>query len=455
MCRPMTDSERFHYPSLDALLARAGELGLELPVSDDFRVFAEPVRIGPRTAPNRLAVHPMEGCDSEPDGSPGELTRRRCLRQAAGGAGLIWMEACTVAPEGRASPRQMMLTEANADRFARLVEEMRCAARDVMGPAHEIVVLLQLTHAGRYSRPGERPAPILAHHSPELDAARKVPPDLPLITDEALDRLQDAYLHSARLAARVGMDGVDVKACHGYLVGGLLASFTRTGSRYGGEGFEDRTRMVREVHARIASELPGQIAACRLNMFDAMPYPYGWGVDRTDPSRPDLSEPLRLARILEGQGCPCINVTVGNPYYHAFYNRPLDATAAGEMQPTEHPLVGVDRMVRLARRLQEERPGLVVIGTGYSYLREFMPQVAAGVLKAGWAQMVGGGRLSLAYPDFARDLLQEGALDPRKVCIACSRCTQLMRDGMPSGCVVRDAEVYAPLYREGRARHRP
>ncbi len=449
----MTPFERFHYKSADELLARARELGFELPFAEDLSVLAEPVRIGPRTAPNRLALHPMEGCDCELDGSPGELTRRKALRQAAGGAGLIWMEACAVVPEGRANPRQMMLTEANADAFARLVDDMRAAARESMGPDHNPVLIIQLTHAGRYSRPVERPAPVLAHHSPALDASRGLPADYPLITDEELDRLQDDFLRTARLAARVGFDGVDVKACHGYLLGGLLAAFTRTGSRYGGPAFEDRTRMVREVHARIASELPDLIVGSRLNMYDAMPHPYGWGVDREDVTRPDLTEPLRLAGILQEQGCPCINITVGNPYFHPHYNRPFDAPTVGEPPPPEHPLAGVGRMLQIARQLQDAWPGLVVIGTGYSYLRRFMPQAAAGALKAGWARMVGAGRLGLAYPDYPRDILRTGALDPKKVCISCSRCTQLMRDHMPSGCVVRDKEVYAPLYREGRQRH--
>jgi 2,4-dienoyl-CoA reductase-like NADH-dependent reductase (Old Yellow Enzyme family) len=371
---------------------------------------------------------------------------------AAGGAGLVWMEACAVVPEGRANPRQMMLTESNAGEFARLISDMRRAARDAMEPAHEPVIIVQLTHAGRYSRPEGRPAAVIAHHSPALDASRNLPPDYPLVTDEELDRLQDAFVRSARLAAAVGLDGVDVKACHGYLAAELLAAFTRTGSRYGGPDFEGRTRLVREVHGRIAAEVPGLIATCRLNMYDALPYPYGWGVGRDDPAVVDLTEPLRLAAILEEQGAPCLNITVGNPYYHPHFNRPFDAGAAGERAPDEHPLVGVGRMVQVARRLQEARPGMAVVGTGYSYLRQFMPAFAAGVVGAGWAAMVGLGRLALAYPDFARDVLQRGALDPDKVCIACSRCTQLMRDGMAAGCVVRDRDVYGPLYREGRAR---
>ena len=448
----MSALDRFHYKSQDELLARMGELGISLPVSDDPGILAEPLRIGPRTAPNRLAIHPMEGCDCGTDGSPGELTRRRYLRMAAGGAGLIWMEACAVVPAGRANPRQMMLTDRNAAEFARLISDMRRAAREAMGPGHDPVIIVQLTHSGRYSRPEGPPAAVIAHHSPALDASRNLPPDYPLVTDEELDRLQDAFVRSARLAEKVGMDGVDVKACHGYLTAELLAAFTRTGSRYGGPEFEDRTRLVREVHRRVGSEAPGLIATCRLNMFDALPYPYGWGVDRADPARADLAEPLRLAAVLEEQGAPCLNVTVGNPYFHPHYNRPSDGGAAGEKPPGEHPLVGVDRMVHVGRRLQEARPSLGVIGTGFSYLRQFMPAFAAGAVRAGWAAMIGLGRMALAYPDFARDLLQKGALDADKVCVACSRCTQLMRDGMAAGCVVRDREVYGPLYREGRSR---
>jgi 2,4-dienoyl-CoA reductase-like NADH-dependent reductase (Old Yellow Enzyme family) len=74
------------------------------------------------------------------------------------------------------------------------------------------------------------------------------------------------------------------------------------------------------------------------------------------------------------------------------------------------------------------------------------------VVRQGDADLVGLGRGAFAYPDFARDLLREGALDPKKCCITCSRCTQIMRDGGQTGCVVIDREVYGPIYRAGRAR---
>jgi len=189
-----------------------------------------------------------------------------------------------------------------------------------------------------------------------------------------------------------------------------------------------------------------------MNAWDPVPWPHGWGVARDDGLRPDPSEPTGLARALHEQGAPCVNITLGNPYYRAHFNRPLDSNVVGSPGPDEHPLEGVVRLVTAARDVAAACPGLAVVGSGYSYLRQHAPQVAAGVVAEGWAAIVGLGREAFAYPEFARDILREGRMDPRRCCVACSRCTQLMRDGQPSGCPVRDRRVYGPLYREGRAR---
>jgi 2,4-dienoyl-CoA reductase-like NADH-dependent reductase (Old Yellow Enzyme family) len=447
----MQDFTRFHYKTLADVLDELDRLGLALPVSESVDILARPIRLDTCTVPNRLAVHPMEGCDSAPDGSPTDLVRRRYRRFAAGGSGLIWFEACAVVPEGRANPRQMMLTEQNVDSFARLLDELHEAAREGIGPDHRPVTILQLNHAGRYSKPEGRPAPIIAHHSQPLDPSVNLPPDYPLISDDELDRLQDDFVRVARLARRAGFDGVDVKACHGYLLGGLLAARTREGSRYGGPEYENRTRMTREIHARIADECPGLIDAARINVYDGLPRPWGWGVAEDDPTQADLEEPVRLVRDLHAQGAPCVNVTICNPYFHPHLNRPHDNTEAGRPRPPEHPLVGVHRLVDLAGRVQRSCPGVAIVGTGYSYLRQFIPQFGAGVLHAGMGEMIGLGREAFAYPDFARDIVEKGEMDPRKVCITCSLCTQIMRDGGRAGCPVRDREVYGPILRRGRA----
>ncbi len=449
----MAPHARFHYQVLQELREETAALGLNIPISDDLSPLASPVSIGRCTAPNRIAIHPMEGCDGNADGSPGELTIRRYERFAGGGAGLLWVEACAVVPEGRANPHQLWLTTANVESFAALVDRIHTVARERMGANFRPVTVLQLTHSGRYSKPVSQPAPLIAHHS-IIDARSAVTDDTLVVTDEYLDSLQDAYLQSALLARQAGFDAVDIKACHRYLLSELLASFTRDHSRYGGS-FENRTRLLREVVARIRQEVPELEVTSRLNVYDALPYPFGWGVDSEDENRANLSEPLRLIGELMTLGCHTVNVTIGNPYYQPHFNRPYDRPIQGGYLPEEHPLQGIARFIGITRTIQQAYPALAVVGTGYSWLRQFFPQVAAGAITHGVASLVGAGREAFAYPDFARDILHTGRMDPKRCCTACSGCTQMMRDGVPSGCMVRDTDIYGSIYREGRQHSLP
>ena len=91
-----------------------------------------------------------------------------------------------------------------------------------------------------------------------------------------------------------------------------------------------------------------------------------------------------------------------------------------------------------------------MMATGFSWLRQWGVNVAAAAIRQGWFQLAGFGRQSFAYPDFARDVMNAGRLDAGKVCLACSKCTAIMRDGGTAGCVLRDATTYAPIYRAGR-----
>jgi 2,4-dienoyl-CoA reductase-like NADH-dependent reductase (Old Yellow Enzyme family) len=327
---------------------------------------------------------------------------------------------------------------------------MRKAARDALG--REPVLVLQLTHSGRYSRPVDRPAPIIAHHSEVLDPRQNLPADYPLITDDELDSLQGDFARAAVLAADVGFDAVGIKSCHRYLFSELLASHTRTNSRYGGS-YENRTRMLRETVAAVLDAVGDRIdVVTRINAYDGIRYPYGWGVDESDMLLPDLAEPIRLVRELKDLGISAVNVTIGNPYSNPHVNRPADRMVVGAPDAPEPPLVGVARIIGVASRIQQAQGDVPIVGSGYSWLRQYFPHFASAVISAGGAAMVGLGRGALAYPDFARDILERGAMDPEKVCITCSACTQIMRDHGQSGCVVRDAKVYAPILREGRLR---
>ena len=443
----MPSHQRFSYRELADLRRDIVDFGLDIPLSEEIGILHEPLALTADShLPNRFIVHPMEGFDSLADGSPGPLSFRRYRRYAEGGSALIWFEATAVLWEARSNPGQLWLHEDNVAEFARLVAETKACGRERHG--HEPVMILQLTHSGRYSKPAGIPKPLIAHHSPILDPQHHLPEDYPLLDDEYLDRLQDTFVAAAKLAAKAGFDGVDIKSCHRYLIAELHASFTRRG-RYGGS-FENRTRLLRETLARIQSEATGLFVTTRLNAYDAIRYPYGFGVSHYDYRVPDLSEPIRYVGILKEMGAPLLNISIGNPYFNPHFGRPYDFPIAGVSPPAEHPLVGIARFLGITRTLQEHHPDLPIVGSGYSWLRQFMPYVAAGVLHSGGATLIGQGRGAFAYPDSPNDLKIHGAMDPRKCCVTCSGCTQIMRDGGKTGCVLRDADVYGPQYRLGR-----
>jgi len=450
--RRPSQHEQFSFRRWEQIEDKLEELGLSLPYTENLSPLLQPLQTGPLLIPNALAVHPVEGCDGSDEGAPEELTFRRYRRFAGGGAGLLWMEATSVVRQARANPRQLWLHDETAADFARLHQSIIEAAAERFGAAHRPVTVVQLTHSGRYSKPHGVPEPIIAQRIPVLDPRHGLGPDYPLISDDELDALQDYYVAAARLTHQAGFDAVDIKACHAYLLNELLGSHTRADSKYGGS-FGNRTRMLLEVVKRVRAEVPEIAVVTRLNVYDAQPYPYGFGMATDGSMEPDLSEPIELIKRLHQAGVCLVNVAYGNPYYNPHVERPYDTPELGGYVPGEHPLVNIATMVELQRELAEALPEVPMVATGFTWLRQFGPHVAAAMLQQGLCTLAGFGRMALAYPDFARDLMQNGELAPTKTCIACSSCTQIMRDGGRAGCVVRDHEIYAPIFHEGQMRN--
>ena len=468
-------SRYFKYKTSAALVDDARKLGLELRLSEDLSPLLLPITIGGRTVGNRLAIQPMEGCDAERDGSPGELTFRRFRRFGAGGAKLIWGEACAVVPEGRANPRQLLINTATAGAIGRLCGATRSAHLDENGHADDLLIGLQLTHSGRYSFA----RPIMAQHDPLLDprtvldkaTGATAQADSPLISDDELDRLADRYVQAAKLASQAGFDFVDIKQCHRYLLNELLASRTRPG-KYGGS-FENRTRLIREVTGRIRESCPELLVATRLNVFDGVPYIKGedgcgipcpvtlparsvWGTRTDDPSLPDLAEPLALIGLLRDLGVGLVNVSLGNPYASPHLLRPFEYPPPDGYETPEHPLIGVDRHFRLTAAVQAKYPDLAVVGSGYSWLQAYAFQAGAANVAAGKTSFVGIGRGALTQPDFGRRLVQGEPLDRKRLCRTFSYCTALMRSKhnemgqFATGCPPFDKEVYGPIWEQAQ-----
>ncbi len=430
----MSANYKYTYKSADELSAAAEKEGVKIPLSSDRLPLSRHVRIRGIETTNSLAVHPMEGFDGNDDGSPSELTVRRYERFSGGGAGLFWFEATAVCREGRSSAHQLWINDGNLDSYKRLVEMMH--VRSGGAP-----VICQLTHSGRFSKPDNVPAPLIAYHNPILNEKMMVDPSVPVVTDSYLDRLHEAYLHAAYLAKMAGFDGVDIKSCHRYLMSELLSAYTRDG-KYGGD-FDGRTRLLREVVSDVSS-LYGDdrfLTCTRMSVSDCIPYPYGFCTDEN--GNVDLTEAKRLLRILMMSGLSILYLSMGTPYYNPHITSPYDS---GGYEPPESPLRGVARMISAANEIKTEVQGIYVIGTGYSYLRALGADAASGVLSAGMADLVGFGRMAFAYPDFARDMMS-GRFDSKKSCIGCGKCVQLMRRLTTAGCPVRD-KMYTPIYVE-------
>jgi 2,4-dienoyl-CoA reductase-like NADH-dependent reductase (Old Yellow Enzyme family) len=441
------DFREFSSASLPELRNEVRELELDLPLPDDISSLSSPLVLESGrtrwTIQNRLACHPMEGSDANADGTPGPLTIRRYERFAAGGAGLIWFEAVAVVPEGKASARQLAISEDNVQAFASIVKRISDVATEKFGAARKPLVLMQLTHSGRFSKPEGKPAPVIACRNPYLDERCKVDDTTKPITDAEIELLEERFAAAALLAQRAGFDGVDIKACHRYLASELLSAYTRPG-RYG-ETYEGRTRFILNLTDRIRNACgPDFLLGARVNLYDGIQYPYGWGTDKDDVGKMDLAEPLRLAQQLHDKGVRLLNATMGTPYYNPHVNRPYDK---GGYQPKEHPLVGVSRLLEGAAAISRAVPGLAVVGTGYSWMRQYAANLAAGAVSTGGASLVGFGREAFAYPDFARDILEKGGMVKEKCCITCGKCAEILRAGGTAGCVIKDSAMYAPIYR--------
>ncbi|HXE35863.1 MAG TPA: NADH:flavin oxidoreductase [Verrucomicrobiae bacterium] len=414
---------------------------------------------------NRFAVNPMEGWDGTPDGNPSEHTLRRWRRFGSSGAKLIWGgEAVAVCHEGRANPNQLLAASDTRKGLARLKAALIAEHRQVSGSDDGLFVGLQLTHSGRYSCPNQkgRPEPRILYRHPFLDRRLNLPPDYPLLTDGEIEKIIEQFHGAAVMTSELGFDFVDIKHCHGYLGHEFLSAHTREG-KYGGS-FENRTRFLREVVEGIRAAAPGLQIGVRLSAFDAIPYrpdpalstpgklgpgipeehrhliPYRWGfgVNQSDPTQPDLSETIRFFSLLEELGIHLVNLTAGSPYYCPHIQRPAFYPPSDGYQPPEDPLVGVARQLETTRKLIQHFPELIVVGTAYSYLQDFLPHVAQAAVRLGWVDSIGLGRMVLSYPEMLSDAVNGRAFQHKLVCRTFSDCTTAPRNGLPSGCYPLD-----------------
>jgi 2,4-dienoyl-CoA reductase-like NADH-dependent reductase (Old Yellow Enzyme family) len=450
-------SLRLDLPCEDAI-ATGAESPLAKPIEG---AFINGKRIG-----NRYAVQPMEGWDGTTSGGITAEVLRRWQRFGESGAKLIFGgEAMAVRPDGRANPNQLIISDRTKADLAKLRETLVAAHRERYGKVDDLVIGFQLTHSGRFCKPKDkfRMEPRVAYRHPILDRKFGVTSDAQVWTDDEIERLVESYVQAARTAWDVGADFVDIKHCHGYLLHEFLSAFTRPG-KYGGP-FENRTRLLRDIIAGIRASGNRIEIGVRLSAFDAvpfkpdpglsqpgkpgpgvpedysqcLPYRYAFGVNQANPLEYDLTETLQFLELCVRLGVKLVNLSAGSPYYNPHIQRPAAYPPSDGYQPPEDPLVGVARQVNAVRRLKARAPkDLLLVGTGYSYLQEYLPHVAQYVVRHGWADIIGLGRMILSYPTVLADAIRQGTLTTKMLCRTFSDCTTAPRNGLVSGCYPLD-----------------
>ena len=443
---------------------RISELNIDLPCDSDSPDpeschLAQSSEVDGMKIGNRFCILPMEGWDGTTDGKPTDLTRRRWNNFGLSGAKLIWGgEACAVRHDGRANPNQLIINDANlAD-----IESLRTGLVDEhakhFSTTDDLLVGLQLTHSGRFARPNDKKKlePRTGHRNAALDRKLGLTDDSEVLTDDELSTLADEFVAAAVMAEKAGYAFVDVKHCHGYLGHELLSGVDRPG-KYGGS-LENRTRFLRDIVTGVKAEAPSLKIGVRVSIFDFFPYrPGADGIGEPDSmGEPQLAfggdetglginldEPSQFMKILKELGIRLVCTTAGSPYYNPHIQRPAFFPPSDGYQPPEDPLVGVARQINATAQLKRENPEMFFVGSGYSYLQEWLPNVGEAVVRESMADSIGLGRMVLSYPDLPADVFKGSVMARKKICRTFSDCTTAPRNGIISGCYPLD-----PFYKK-------
>lgn len=398
-------------------------------MSTDRALFRE-IKIGPKTAVNRIALNAMECNDADNHGDPTELTYERYKKAFRGGAGLILMEAISVVDESRGRMNQLIGTPENQPALAKMIETLR-------QENDKTILLIQLTHSGELS---------------SSDFSRKVcVKPLPgfggdLLTEDEVEDIIDKFVTSAKVAYHAGADGVDVKLCHGYLGSQFCRPYNDRDWKYGGP-FENRMRFAYEIYERIDKEIndPNFLVGSKISVWEG--FPGGMGTAGPDSAVLDFDEIQNLVKGLEERGASYVIQSAGSPSITLALTQPdKNIPDYGYLHFTFQKLVK-DAL----------KPETVVIGSAYSIYRDGNNKFLAvdpekcsfefwadKHIREGVVDMVALGRQSLADSALPRKL-EEGRADEINWCSVCDNCVELLIRQMPVACCTYNKEYAKAL----------
>lgn len=352
-------------------------------------------RISDRVIPNRLVAQPMEINSAASGGAVCDSVIKRYQELARGDWGIVFLEATSITDRHLARQNGLVLNAANLDGFKRLVEAFKVLNERTL-------LLIQLTHSGRQS----------GDFSRKVKAYTDQQEDVPILTANELSEIQERFAGAIRLAKEAGFDGVDVKACHGYLGGELLRPRNNRADQWGGSA-ENRSRFIAQLIRTAVEECPSFVVGSRVSLFEGIRG--GCGTATEHDVIEDLSDMIEILIHFLDAGADYLNISSGIPVKTPQLTRPL---RKGDFYRYSH--------FRYTKRIKEAFPQAVVIGSAYTTGNDSCLAYAHENVAKGYTDLVGFGRQNLADPLFP--VKSRRGAEGINYCTLCGRCSDQLKN---------------------------
>lgn len=349
-------------------------------INFNLNVYKNTLSIGNKLIKNTIVIHPLECNDANIDGSPGESTYKRYYRFAASGAGVIWFETMSISEQGRTNKNQLYLNTKNTDLFKILLSNMK--------KINEALCVAQISHGGKYC---------LSSEGFKISKNYKI-----------LDLQKEKYIEAVRGAIEAGFDGIDLKLCHGFLLGDVL--FNLKDYAYFST-YYDRViyviNLIKEIKNIISKDF---LFTLRIDISEFL-----------KEKNLHFEDLIYLVYNLRDIGVWIYSFTAKK-----YYIKP---------QKIEEFQNYYNDIFSCIQKLKIIFPDILTISPGFTMYKENAQYLGKDLLEKKIFDFIGFGRQALAYADFANDIIFHNGLVEKKCCIMCGECSKLRRTGKQVKCL--------------------
>ncbi len=357
-----------------------------------------------KTIPNRFVAQAMEINTAGTGGSVSDGVIKRYNELAKGGWGIVFIEATSITKTHLARRNGLVLDKTNLGGFKRLVDEFK-SIND------KCRLLIQLTHSGRQG----------GAFSNKVKVYDDDQSSIPVVTEPELETIKQQFAEAIELACRAGLDGVDVKACHGYLGGEFLRPLNKRSDIYGGS-IENRSRFITDLISVAKEQARDFIVGSRISAFEGIRG--GCGTADENEVIEDFTDMFDILDRFVNAGADYINVSGGIPTKTPLLTRPLKN---GDFYRISH--------YRYTKLIKQAFPKVAVIGSTYTTGDEACLSLAQENIKKGYTDFAGFGRQNLADPMFpVKALNRPETID---YCTLCGKCSRLLKADQNIYCQTR------------------